>query len=172
MNPKVNTISQIDVIEGKVDGDFNKIRKLLLNNNLQWSFDPLSTRYEDSYCPHSPIIDDLLDKIVDDFYNVTGQRVSVINYWGHVHEKNMSTQPHDHGNCYASGVVYISAPKGSGSIVFRPNIDRLNKDAFLTSFPPERGKYYIFPSYLEHFVTRNASKEMRVSLSFNFIKKE
>ena len=86
---------------------------------------------------------------------------------GHIHEKNMSTQLHSHSGSFASGVVYISVPKGSGSIVFRPNIDSSNKDRFLTSFPPKRGRYYVFPNYLDHYVTRNNSDEMRISLSFN-----
>ena len=79
----------------------------------------------------------------------------------------MSTRLHDHPNCFASGVVYISVPTGSGSIVFSPTIDIKNRDRFLAPFPPKRGRYYVFPGYLYHYVTRHNSDEMRVSLSFN-----
>ena len=106
----------------------------------------------------------------NDFYDVTGKYAEIDNYWGHIHEKNMSTRLHDHPNCFASGVVYISVPKGSGSIVFSPTIDIKNRDRFLAPFPPKRGRYYVFPGYLYHYVTRHNSDEMRVSLSFNLKK--
>ena len=32
MNPNVSTITSIDVIDGKVDGDFDKLGKILLDN--------------------------------------------------------------------------------------------------------------------------------------------
>ena len=173
MNPKVNTIVSINLIEGRVEADFNKLEKILLDNHHnKLSNDPANTRYEDSRCPSSPIVDHIIDQIVDDFYRTIGRRVFVDNYWGHIHEKNMSTNTHSHPGCFASGVVYISVPKGSGSIVFVPNIDSMNRDAFRTSFPPERGRYYIFPSYLDHYVTRNESEEKRISLSFNFQEKK
>jgi len=169
MKPKVNTIVSINVIEGTVDGDFDKLEKILLDNySNKWSDDPKSTRYEDSKCPSTSIVDHIVDQIIDDFYNATRRRIVVDNYWGHIHEKNMSTQIHDHPNSFASGVVYVTVPKGSGSIVFKPSIDDLNRDAFQVSFPPVRGRYYIFPGYLKHYVTRNNSEEVRVSLSFNF----
>ena len=169
MNPKVNTIALINVIEGRVEADFNKLEKILLDNcHNKGSHDPTNTRYEDSICPSSPIVDHIIDQIVDDFYKTTGKRIVVENYWGHIHEKNMSTRQHDHVGCFVSSVVYIAVPKGSGSIIFRPHIDSSNKDAFLTAFPPERGRYYLFPSYLEHYVTRNNSDQTRVSLSLNF----
>ena len=173
MNPKVNTIALINVIEGRVEADFNKLEKILLDNcHNKGSHDPTNTRYEDSICPSSPIVDHILNQITVDFCNVTQRNLFIDYYWGHIHEKNMSTQLHDHPDCFASGVVYISVPKGSGSIVFSPTIDKRNRDLFLASFPPERGKYYVFPPYLEHYVTRNNADEKRVSLSFNFKEKK
>ena len=168
MNPKVNTIAVVKVIQGIVDGDFEKLEKILLDNySKKLSDNPLASRSEDSICPSSPIVDYILYQICDDFYRITGKRVFVDSYWGHIHEKNMSTKVHSHAGSFGSGVVYISVPKGSGSIVFLPNIDSMNRDAFSASFPPERGRYYIFPSYLDHYVTRNESEEKRISLSFN-----
>ena len=169
MNPNVSMIAAVNVIEGHVDADFDKLEKLLLDNySKKWCDEPMHSRYEDSYCPSSSIVDDIFGQISNDFYNVTQEKVVVSDYWGHIHEKNMSTSPHTHTGSVASGVVYITVPKGSGSIVFRPNLDTVNKNAFIRSFPPVRGKYYIFPGYLEHYVTRNNSEEMRISLSFNF----
>ena len=168
MNPNVNTLFSLDIIEGQVDADFDKLETLLLDNySNKWSDDPTNTRYEDSSCPPSPILDDIFDQIYKDVYKVTKEEVIVSDYWGHIHEKNMSTSAHCHGDSMASGVVYIAAPEGAGSIVFRSNLDPAHKNKFIKSFLPVRGHYYIFPGFLEHYVTRNNSEEMRVSLSFN-----
>ena len=170
-HPKLNTIAAIEIMQGEVDADFDKVEKLLLDNySNKLSDKPWASNYEDTNCPSSSIVDNILNQIINDFYDVTGENVVVDNYWGHIHEKNMSTRLHDHPYCFASGVVYISVPKGSGSIVFSPTIDIRNRDLFLASFPPKRGRYYVFPGYLDHYVTRNNSDEMRVSLSFNLKK--
>ena len=167
-HPKLNTIAAIEIMQGEVDGDFDSLEEILLNNySNRLSDNPTLSRYEDTNCPSSSIVDNILNQIINDFYDVTGENVVVDNYWGHIHEKNMSTKLHDHPNCFASGVVYISVPKGSGSIVFSPTIDIKNRDRFLAPFPPKRGRYYVFPGYLYHYVTRHNSDEMRVSLSFN-----
>ena len=168
MNPNVNTLFSVDIIEGQVDADFDKLEKLLLDNySNKWCADPTNTRYEDSYCPSSPIVDDIFDQIYNDLSKVINEEVIISNYWGHIHEKNMSTSAHCHRGSLAAGVVYITAPSGAGSIVFRSNLDIADKNKFIKSFPPVRGHYYIFPGYLEHYVTRNNSEKMRVSLSFN-----
>ena len=170
-HPKLNTIAAIEIMQGEVDADFDKVEKLLLDNySNKLSDKPWASNYEDTNCPSSSIVDNILNQIINDFYDVTGENVVVDNYWGHIHEKNMSTRLHDHANWFASGVVYISVPKGSGSIVFSPTIDIKNRDRFLAPFPPKRGRYYVFPGYLYHYVTRHNSDEMRVSLSFNLKK--
>ena len=167
-HPKLNTIAAIEIMQGEVDGDFDSLEEMLLNNySNRLSDDPTLSRYEDCHCPSSSIVDNIFNQILNDFYDVTGKYAEIDNYWGHIHEKNMSTRLHDHPNCFASGVVYISVPKGSGSIVFSPTIDIKNRDRFLAPFPPKRGRYYVFPGYLYHYVTRHNSDEMRVSLSFN-----
>ena len=170
-HPKLNTIAAIEIMQGEVDGDFDSLEEILLNNySNRLSDNPTLSRYEDTNCPSSSIVDNIINQIINDFYDVTGENVVVDNYWGHIHEKNMSTQIHDHPNSFASGVVYVTVPKGSGSIVFSPTKDIRNRDLFLSSFPPKRGRYYVFPGYLDHYVTRNNSDEMRVSLSFNLQK--
>ena len=173
MNPNESTIAAVNVIQGTVEGNFNSIEKILLDNySNKLGNDSRSSRYEDTYCPPCPVVSHILDQITEDFYNITQKRVFVDDCWGHIHEKNMSTNTHIHPKCFGSGVVYISVPEGSGRIVFVPNIDSMNRDAFTTSFPPEIGRYYIFPPYLEHYVTRNESEEKRISLSFNFQEKK
>ena len=168
---KLNTIATVNVIEGEIDVDLDQLSKILLDNySNRISSDPSSTFYEDSTCPPNPIVDHIIDQMIKDFYDITGERIVINDYWGHIHEKGMSTNTHNHDLAYASGVFYVAVPKGSGSICFRPNLNRSNINAYLTSFPPKEGKYYIFPGYLDHYVTRNGSDQKRIAVSFNFVK--
>ena len=82
----------------------------------------------------------------------------------------MSTNLHNHNKSYVSAVVYLKLPKGSGNIVFRPRYNQYDNSAYSSTFKPEEGTYFIFPGYLDHFVTRNQSDEKRISLSINFEK--
>ena len=117
-------------------------------------------------------MDDIIEQMKLDFKAATGESISPLNYWGHIHEKNMSTNMHNHNTTYVSSVVYVEVPEGSGSIVFRPRFNQYDNSAYSSRFAPERGVYYIFPGYLDHFVTRNLSDRFRVSLSINFKKDE
>ena len=105
-----------------------------------------------------------------DFFAATQEKIEVTNFWGHIHEKNMSTTLHNHDKAYVSAVVYLKIPEGSGKIVFIPRINQYDNGAYATDIQPEEGVYYIFPGYLDHCVTRNMSEEKRISLSFNFKK--
>ena len=59
-HPKLNTIASIGVIEGTVFEDFDKLTEILIDNySNRLSDDPTSSRYEDSKCPSSPIIDNI-----------------------------------------------------------------------------------------------------------------
>ena len=84
----------------------------------------------------------------------------------------MSANTHNHNTTYVSSVVYVEVPEGSGKIIFRPRLNQYDNSAYSSKLDPERGVYYVFPGYLDHFVTRNMSDQLRVSLSINFKKDE
>ena len=109
--------------------------------------------------------------MITDFKAATDEDLVIANYWGHIHEKNMSTTLHNHFDSYVSAVCYVEVPKGSGCIVFRPRLNQYNNSAYASRFDPEKGVYYMFPGYLDHFVTRNMLDSLRISISFNFNKK-
>ena len=170
---KLITIAKIDIMKGMVDADLNSLSKILLDNyHNKFECEVESTYFEDSICPPNDIVDDIIQQIQIDFNAATGEKITPLNYWGHIHEKNMSTNMHNHNDTYVSAVVYVEVPQGSGSIVFRPRLNQYDNSAYSSKFQPERGVYYIFPGYLDHFVTRNMSNELRVSLSINFKKDE
>ena len=170
---KLITIAKIDIMKGMVDVDLNSLSKILLDNyHNKFECEVESTYFEDSICPPNDIVDDIIEQIQIDFNAATGEKITPLNYWGHIHEKNMSTNMHNHNDTYVSAVVYVEVPEGSGSIVFRPRLNQYDNSAYSSKFQPERGVYYIFPGYLDHFVTRYMSDELRISLSIKLKKEE
>lgn len=101
--------------------------------------------------------------------------------WVNISPPGASNKIHYHANCHFSGVYYISlkAPE-CGSIFFRdPRVaarmltypaDRPTE--FTTDevrMPPEEGRMYVFPGWLEHGVEENRSDRDRVGISFNVL---
>jgi len=165
------TIIQVDVIKGKTFADIQTLRDILIDNSdVKLSDEILSTRYEDTYCPENEIVDEIIAEMKADFKAATGNDIYCTGYWGHIHEYNMSTNTHNHGEAYVSAVLYLSVPEGSGDLVFVPRLNPYSSSMYKSSFLPEERCYYMFPGYLDHYVTRNKSKEKRVSISFNFKK--
>jgi uncharacterized protein (TIGR02466 family) len=168
---ELTTIVKVDVLKGRSFSDLKTLKEVILSeSNNKLSNQPCCSRYEDTYCPPHPIVDEIIDEMVLDFKAATGEDIKCSGYWGHIHEKNMSTNTHDHGTEYVSSVLYLSAPEGSGDLVFLPRLNPYDNHAYRSNFKPIEGYYYLFPSYLDHFVTRNKSEEKRISMSFNFEK--
>lgn len=101
--------------------------------------------------------------------------------WVNISPPGASNQVHYHANCYFSGVYYVSldAPQ-CGSIFFRdprtasrmmpfPATKQTPFTASEVRMPPEPGRLYIFPGWLEHGVEVNQSDSDRVSISFNVV---
>ncbi|MBL6753384.1 MAG: hypothetical protein ISP89_03810 [Pseudomonadales bacterium] len=101
--------------------------------------------------------------------------------WVNISPPGASNQIHYHANCYFSGVYYISldAPK-CGSLFFRdprtasrmmpfPATKQTPFTASEVRMPPEPGRLYIFPGWLEHGVEVNQSDSDRVGISCNVV---
>ena len=161
------TIFKVNVLIGRVNADIDNLAKLVLKNSSKtFSNDPTHTKFEDSFCPESPILDEIVEEVKDIFFKETKIRLSLGTYWGHIHEKNMSTHIHNHSKADFSAVVYLSSPPKSGQITFWPQGDF--DSSYRYTIPPEKGKFIIFPGWLRHSVTRTQSNKPRVSLSLNF----
>jgi|TARA_Y200000002_G_scaffold202693_1_gene167231 hypothetical protein len=170
----VNTISKIDVFMGRSSVDLialrNEIDEWLNSATPMGSYDPLTELYEDapdeSYCPKSSIVEELIEEIQNEFKGLTGQEIEHVDHWVHVHYKNMSTEVHNHYPYDVSCVFYLTVPKGSGSLVFLPSHNKFHPPRI--PFHPEEGQFLLFPAILDHTVTRNQSEHKRISISFNF----
>ena len=111
-NVEFETIIQVDVIKGKIFTDIDSLEIVLDNSNRKLSHEILSSRNEDTLCPENEFVDEVIAEMKADFKSATGQDIECMGYWGHIHEHNMSTNTHNHGNAYVSAVLYLSAPKG------------------------------------------------------------
>ena len=164
-------LARIDLLKGKSEADLDSLSKILRDNYKNRLLDDVTTSsYEDSYCPSNDIVDGIIREMKNDFYAATEEEIEVENFWGHIHEKNMSTNCHNHTTSYVSAVLYVEVPEGSGKLVFRPRINQYDNSAYISKFNPERGVFYMFPSHVDHYVSRNLSDDMRISISFNFRK--
>lgn len=101
--------------------------------------------------------------------------------WVNINPPGSSNKVHYHANCHFSGIYYISlqAPE-CGSIFFRdPRVASrmltypVNEETEFTArevrMPPEAGRMYVFPGWLEHGVEVNESDRDRVSIAFNVL---
>ena len=85
---------------------------------------------------------------------------------------------HVHPNSNISGVIWIKIPNDSGNLYFHnpDNFQKHKEINFYKSFlnqgegyelEPQEGNVVLFPSCLQHEVTKNLSNDERVSISFN-----
>ena len=143
--------------------DVDSLAKILLDNENEKFTEEIShTKYEDCICPPNNVVNDIIDEMISDFKEATGENIVCVEYWGHIHDKNMSTNQHNHNTCV---VCYLSVPDGSGSLVFVPKVNPYNESTFKCEFD-QRREDTIWPSYLDPL--RNNSEEKRISISFNY----
>tara|TARA_A100001201_G_scaffold123981_2_gene107957 strand:+ start:1119 stop:1691 length:573 start_codon:yes stop_codon:yes gene_type:complete len=110
--------------------------------------------------------------------------LKIDNAWININGYKDSNISHIHNYCMLSGVYYVKTPKNCGNLkLVNPasptmeydwnNNNVQHKFNNYTSakwiMPAYEGVLYIFPSWLEHYVTPNMSKEKRISISFNII---
>ena len=113
----------------------------------------------------------------------TDLKYKLDNIWININGYKDHNKPHIHPNCLFSGVYYIKTPDNCGNIVFKHPannmqydwIQQLKKEFISTNsgewfLSSEKGKMFIFPSWLLHYVLPNLNKkEDRISLAFNII---
>ena len=91
-NVELINIARIDLLKGKTNVNLDSLSQILLDNYAT-KFDKkdLSFYYEDSYCPSNEYVDTIIEEMKTDFFAATQEKIEVTNFWGHIHEKNMST---------------------------------------------------------------------------------
>tara|TARA_X000001036_G_C20684750_1_gene807201 strand:- start:1598 stop:2182 length:585 start_codon:yes stop_codon:yes gene_type:complete len=102
--------------------------------------------------------------------------------WININNPGNYNHSHNHPGSDLSGVLWLKVPKDSGNIVFEsPNSFAQAKlmEAYSQKFKdehtlhdwffmqPQVGLLILFPSHLNHSVTKNDSDEDRISVAFN-----
>lgn len=118
--------------------------------------------------------------LADFGYKLDSCFVDIENFWFNINQKNHTNSVHIHDNSFISGVYYLKANPGQGTINFYKNqildyavmsqapIDQFTPiSASAMSYQPKTGKLILFPGWLPHGVERNTTDEDRVSMSFN-----
>ena len=176
-----NIIHTVSFQRGWVPGvDNKKLKEIILKNpkpKIEDTKNPeyIVTGYEDTLFPMNLEFKKVLDHINSQFSYVHREKLKLIQFWAQIHEKNMSTVTHHHaekedyeGTLCISGVYYVQVPKKSGHLVLLyPHNTHVTKVHPIT---PSTGEFFLFPSAMEHYVTRNFSNDLRISVSFNFKK--
>ena len=169
-------VYQLPILIGKLEKNIDN-KKLTLEamnaSKNRVSEDPLDIRFEDSSLPMTRELHHLVNTITESYQNyVKGYSLSLRSYWALIQEKNMSCNLHGHGNdgCDLSAVYYPCDNASACKLVFQWETDFVNVNRHW--FEPTQGVYYLFPSYLKHWVTRNLTEKPRVSISFNFKRHE
>jgi uncharacterized protein (TIGR02466 family) len=114
------------------------------------------------------------------FLRIGYDELEVTGCWATVLAQGSTHRMHSHPNNFLSGAYYVRTHPGADSINFhdpraqsaiiRPPVVELtaeNTDQVVVRV--KNGTLLLFPSYLEHSVDANASKEERISLSFNLM---
>jgi|GEM_PF-4488918 len=86
------------------------------------------------------------------FWNITSQ-------WFQWYEEGDFHDWHIHGDSMFSGVMYVKLPTAKNNLTFR-----WNKTSKISV---EEGDIILFPSFLEHCVTKHKHKANRLVLAFN-----
>ncbi len=113
-------------------------------------------------------------------FDMGPRRLILDGIWVNVMEQGAFHAPHLHRYCVVSGTYYVSAPQGSGAIVFEdPRLplmmaapprkagNGLEGQTF-AAIQPQPGLLLLWESWLRHGVDPNKSQSPRISISFNY----
>ena len=121
----------------------------------------------------------LIKALINDMsWDISKQTVKISSMWAIINIGGASNSRHHHGNSDISAAYYVRAPKNWGEIVFydprpapvysHPLSTKPNSlNAMVNAVNPVEGGLVLFPSYLDHSVNPNLSKEERIVISFN-----
>ena len=105
--------------------------------------------------------------------------LKISNYWFNINNYKDFNIPHKHSFSILSCVFYAKVPENSGRLVLTNDYEipcyletkfvmRGNKfNSTERIFNPKDNSLFIFPSWINHFVEPNMSKEDRISFAFN-----
>lgn len=124
------------------------------------------------------IVKQIIDQKIGEFSKDVNQKRFVIdNAWVNLNYPGTFNKEHVHPVVAFAGTIYISVPENSGRIVFVNDFTPIkhyplnieNSPTFYgnVKYKPRNGMILFFPAWLSHYVERNQSNQIRISISFN-----
>lgn len=115
-----------------------------------------------------------------DFLKIIYDSIELTGCWANVSPPGDGHRPHTHPNNYLSGVYYVQTQEGANTISFDDPRPQTNVIAPATSeitdenagqihITTRNGLLVLFPSWLQHQVPPNRSREARISIAFNIM---
>jgi uncharacterized protein (TIGR02466 family) len=104
--------------------------------------------------------------------------LEITGCWGNISPVGAAHHEHSHPNNLFSGVYYVQTAPGANTITFidpraqahviAPRVKKMSSiNASTIQLEAKAGRFFLFPGWLRHSVDVNASKEDRISVSFN-----
>ena len=132
---------------------------------------------------YKPLVDELFKMVHQVFNEEFLDKQAVLgNMWANINYQGGYNKPHVHPNALFSGVYYVKTPPNCGRLICqdpRPGIQTVMPTRKSVEIPkylwrdvhlqPQENRVVMFPAWLWHSVEPNQSKDIRISVSFNFI---
>jgi uncharacterized protein (TIGR02466 family) len=192
--PIVHPLFSIPVLETKVLNyendviDFNSIPYHLFNKNplQQNTFNSISQNIldEPSFKNLRCVIDSLMEEYVYNQLKLPRHsKLKLVNSWMVIGHPGSETNGHTHPNSVYSGIFYLKAGPGTGMVSFSiprnsftfttPTVSPMPTEfnmynSLCWNVEPDDNTVLIFPSHLEHAITRNVSNNIRCCVPFNY----
>lgn len=115
-----------------------------------------------------------------DFLKIIYDSIELTGCWANISPPGDGHRPHTHPNNYLSGVYYVQTQEGANTISFddpRPQTNIIapatteitDENAGQIHITTRNGLLILFPSWLQHQVPPNKSRQPRISVAFNIM---
>ena len=129
------------------------------------------------YCKLKDIVLEYSTDVLQKLRVVNNHYVGDVAWWVNKNIYQSYNQIHNHGRADLIGIFYTKSPKDSSSLVVTRNdgssYTKLYRENLtmgysqLLRYPPEEGRFYLFPGHLWHYVLPQEVDEDRISTSYN-----
>ncbi|MDJ0951372.1 MAG: TIGR02466 family protein [Alphaproteobacteria bacterium] len=153
--------------------------------------DFMSANYFELDLPHVGWLRNHINQTVQTYFREMGMNYEirwVIQGWANINRLGDYHEPHNHPRSYLSGTYYVKMPRGTDTesnrsdvrpnciTFFDPrataNMTAIRDDPYVAyehTVQPRPGLMMMWPSFVNHFVHPNLSKDTRISVSFNIV---
>jgi len=132
---------------------------------------------EEQFVKKFPEFVDKIKAVINLIEQEQNTKLKIDNAWININKKHSFNLPHVHPQASFSAVLYLKTPENSGKIVFKNptpsehyNInDEVEGYWGAYKVLPKESDFFVFPSYLSHYVEPNLNEEDRISIAINFV---